>query len=190
VLWLLELLQDVPKGQQVFINLGQKTNFVLLNTYGFSDPDNHHDSLSVRLQLDEADPFLAAKERMLQRFGLKNDASATVTRLADTVTVPLDLLAFMRVKVRARSPHTPSTSLDALLPWSSSSQLGDVYPGDALSIPSVCVVGGLSFSISLSRCLCKYGDASDHSFAAVSLNGGHPSVCQSAEPSLSRRQTN
>lgn len=98
-MWLLEL-QDVPKGQQVFINLGQKTNFVLLNTYGFSDPDNHHDSLSVRLQLDEADPFLAAKERMLQRFGLKNDASATVTRLADTVTVPLDLLAFIRVKVR------------------------------------------------------------------------------------------
>jgi hypothetical protein len=105
-------LQDVPKGQQVFINLGQKTNFVLLNTYGFSDPDNHHDSLSVRLQLDEADPFLTAKERMLQRFGLKNDASATITRLADTVTVPLDLLAFMRVKVRVcrlsfHLPHLP-----------------------------------------------------------------------------------
>jgi hypothetical protein len=56
-------------------------------------------SLSVKLQMDDGDPFLVAKERMLKRFGLKNDASATITRLGDTVTVPLDLLAFMRVKV-------------------------------------------------------------------------------------------
>jgi len=91
--------QPFKKGEQVFISLGHKSTFHLLSNYGYADPDNAMDSISVRMRLDPEDPFVDMKEKMLAKLGVRSGGSATVTKSKDDVTIPNDLLAFTKVQV-------------------------------------------------------------------------------------------
>jgi len=59
--------QDYSKGDQVFINYGNKSNAELLGTYGFILEDNPHDAAIVNFQLRATNLAIAIVEPLLKK---------------------------------------------------------------------------------------------------------------------------
>eukprot|EP00698_Gefionella_okellyi_P003254 TRINITY_DN13038_c0_g1_i1.p2 TRINITY_DN13038_c0_g1~~TRINITY_DN13038_c0_g1_i1.p2 ORF type:complete len:424 (-),score=91.62 TRINITY_DN13038_c0_g1_i1:249-1520(-) len=90
--------EPIAKDEEVLVSFGNKTNAELLSTYGFVLFDNIHDGVSVRVALDENDPFYETRSRMLAQVGLPREAVFNIDR---TGAVPSRLLSMLRINFLA-----------------------------------------------------------------------------------------
>ncbi|XP_002986460.2 ribulose-1,5 bisphosphate carboxylase/oxygenase large subunit N-methyltransferase, chloroplastic [Selaginella moellendorffii] len=63
----LEVDRAYKKGEQILVWCGPQPNTRLLLNYGFVDPDNPHDRLSVEASLNTRDPFYQNKRIIVQK---------------------------------------------------------------------------------------------------------------------------
>eukprot|EP00899_Mesostigma_viride_P004634 jgi/Mesvir1/14171/Mv09634-RA.1 len=79
---MIKVVAQVPvkAGQQVFTQVDLKSNFDLLALFGFTLPDNQHDTIEMVVQPPRNDPFEAIREGMRRALGLPADHTYTLTR--------------------------------------------------------------------------------------------------------------
>jgi histone-lysine N-methyltransferase SETD3 len=64
--FIIESLEDIPRGEQVYDSYGRKCNSRFLLNYGFINMNNDANEVALKVTFDPKDENIPTKEKMLQ----------------------------------------------------------------------------------------------------------------------------